>query len=387
MSLICIEFSPYFQKLVNDEGLPIIDITEPAADIADAHSVAAPFHEPNLIPLSSLSIPEMEERRRMRDRVLDMLEEEERVQFERDEEEEKERQRNDIHKRKEAMKVEVERLKAAKEMQKKMGKALLRNIAETREKEERERKELAESEPPRSDSSKPKKTVTFASSTDASSTEERRTDGSSVDWGDITPARLRPTGGIPLITRANAETHTMRKKVVERFPVSFQPSSETLTGSDSDDEPFSTSSLAGGEYRNTPHESRTLDSDTDNDESDEDVLEEEYDWDSAHHHREVALEYYKKRHAIGTETARAMTSHTHDEEGWSQAVSHSPIIQVLVYKISNCRIFPQTSALSLAYRASGLIIWQQHMTDLLLLRLVQRLSRPLDKSPCKKLSR
>ncbi|OAX42003.1 hypothetical protein K503DRAFT_863414 [Rhizopogon vinicolor AM-OR11-026] len=310
-------------ELVNDEGLPIIDISEPAADTVDVHSITAPFHEPDLIPVSTLSALEMEERRRTRDHILDMLEEEERIQLERDEEEEKERQRNDIRKRKEAAKAEMERLRAAKEMQKKMGKALLKNLAEAREKEERERKDLAEKEPPKSDPSKPKKTVTFANPPlpdELSAAEERQTATSSIDWGDITPARLRSINRAPLITRADEETHPMRRNVVERHPASYKPSSEPPSEGDSDDEPLSTSSLAHDEYGNTLRESCNLDSDADDDDiSDEDVLAEEYDWDSAHHHREVALEYYKKRHVIGAEAARAMTSHTHDDEEWNEA--------------------------------------------------------------------
>ncbi|KAG1877745.1 hypothetical protein DFJ58DRAFT_835467 [Suillus subalutaceus] len=66
-----------------------------------------------------------------------------------------------------------------------------------------------------------------------------------------------------------------------------------------------------------PHGSYTSGGDSD-DESDEGLLEEEFDWDSAQHHREVALEYYKKRHVIGAEATRAMTSHTHDDEEWNQ---------------------------------------------------------------------
>lgn len=336
VSNICIEFSLRVQKLVNDEGLPIMDISEPAADTVGVNSPAAPFHEPDLIPVSALSDLEREERRRTQDRILDMLEEEERIQLERDEEEEKQRQRDDIRKRKEAAKAEMERLRAAKEMQKKMGKALLKNIAESREKEEQEQRDLAEKQPMKSDSSKPKKTVTFANPTlpDESSV-EGRTARSSIDWGDVSPARLRSVNRAPLITRDDTEAHPMKRNVVERHPASYKPSSEPLPEDDSDDEPLSTSSLTHDEYSDMPHESRTFDSDADDDddnESDEDLLEEGYDWDSAHHHREVALEYYKKRHTIGAETARAMTSHTHDDEEWNEGVSLSPILQTLILK-------------------------------------------------------
>ncbi|KAG2157456.1 hypothetical protein DEU56DRAFT_21229 [Suillus clintonianus] len=306
-------------ELLNDEGLPIIDITEPAMDTTDVHSPAAPFHEPDLIPESSLSASEREQRRRKRDDILAKLEEEERLQLERDEEEEKEKRMEDIRKRKEAAKAEMERLRAAKEMQKKMGKALLRNLAEAREKEERELKDLIEKESPKSESSKPKKTVTFAnpsSPDESSATGESQTAGSSINWGDISPARLRSSDRVPLRTRANTEHHPMKMNVVERHPASYQPS-EIQPEGDSDDEPLSTTSETHDEAGNIPNESYTSSSD-DDDESDEGLLEEEYDWDSAQHHREVALEYYKKRHAIGAEAAQAMTSHTHNDEEWNQ---------------------------------------------------------------------
>lgn len=209
-------------QLLNEEGLPIIDITEPAVDLNDVYYPVAPFHEPDLIPESSLSASEREQRRRTREHVLAMLEEEERLQLERDE---------------------------AEEREKPDGSSAMRGS---------------------------------------------QTAGSSIDQG----------------------RHPMKMHVVERHPASYQSSSQLQPEGDSDDEPLSTTSSTLGEVGNMPHKSYALDSD---DESDEGLLEEEFDWDSAQHHREVALEYYKKRHAIGAEAARAMTSHTHDDEEWNQS--------------------------------------------------------------------
>ncbi|KAG2077965.1 hypothetical protein BDR04DRAFT_1087653 [Suillus decipiens] len=77
-----------------------------------------------------------------------------------------------------------------------------------------------------------------------------------------------------------------------------------------------------------PHKSYSLQSNSDDDESHEDPLEEQLDWDSTQHHREVTLEYYKKRRIIGAEAARASrTSHTHDDEEWNQAISVSFLVQ------------------------------------------------------------
>ncbi|KAG1762488.1 hypothetical protein EDD22DRAFT_891753 [Suillus occidentalis] len=210
-------------QLLNEEGLPIIDITEPAVDLNEVYYPAAPFHEPDLIPESFLSASEREQRRRTRERILAMLEEEERSQLERDE---------------------------AEEREKPHGSSAMRG---------------------------------------------GQTAGSSVDQG----------------------RHPMKMHVVERHPASHQSLSRFQPEGDSDDEPLSTTSSTPSKVGNMPH--KFYASDSDDDESDEGLLEEEFDWDSAQHHREVALEYYKKRHVIGAEAARAMTSHTHDDEEWNQS--------------------------------------------------------------------
>ncbi|KAG1754394.1 hypothetical protein EDB19DRAFT_1902542 [Suillus lakei] len=228
-----------------------------------------------------------------------MLEDEERLQLERDEAEEREKRMEDMCKRKEAAKAEMERLRAAKEMQKKMGKALLKNLAEAREKEERELKDVIEKEPSKLEFSKPKKTVTFANPN--------------------SPGESSATGRVGLLDHPliGEISHLPDCDPAIEFPFGPErPSSELQPEGDSDDEPLSTTSSASDEVGNMPRESYT--SGSDDDESDEGLLEEEFDWDSAHHHREVALEYYKKRHAIGAEAAQAMTSHTHDDEEWNQ---------------------------------------------------------------------
>ena len=125
--------------MVNEEGLPIIDIVEPVPETkgpSPPTSINPPSLDSDLIPLWALSPAEKARRRAERDRILDILEAEERVQLEKDEEEERERFKAELEQRKQAAEAEMDALKKAREMQKKMGKALLRNIVVAREKEE-----------------------------------------------------------------------------------------------------------------------------------------------------------------------------------------------------------------------------------------------------------
>ncbi|OBZ69078.1 hypothetical protein A0H81_10742 [Grifola frondosa] len=136
------------RTLVNEEGLPIIDIVEPlsASEQTSASDPSQLFDDPDVLPLWTLSPAEKARRRAERERILDLFEEEERIQQERDEVAERERWLTDLERRKEAAKAEMEALKKAREMQKKMGKALLRNMSEAKEREEKERSLMEQEE-------------------------------------------------------------------------------------------------------------------------------------------------------------------------------------------------------------------------------------------------
>ncbi|KAH7913987.1 hypothetical protein BJ138DRAFT_1110916 [Hygrophoropsis aurantiaca] len=312
-------------ELLNEEGLPIIDITEPLSQSVDAESPQPPLliDTPDLVPLNQLPSLEQERRRRERDRILDLLEEEERAQLAKDEEEEEEQRRETLRKRKEAAKQEMERLRAAKEMQKKMGKALLRNIAEARDKEEKALKELNREDEVKAASSslKPKKSVTFAAVEELPSDDDEQgaagagTKGNTLDWGDVAPARLRSSNRVSLPTKAQLERHPMKMQVVERYPASAPYLKDLASDKDSDDE----SDIASAASSASSPPSEPEDEDEEDDEiGDQEVLEDDLDWDSAKHQREVALEYYRKRLAVGADAAQAMISHTHDEDEWDQ---------------------------------------------------------------------
>ena len=66
------------------------------------------FQDPDVIPLWALSSSEKARRRAERDRILDALEEEERIQQERDDAEERERFAADLEKRKQAAEAEMD---------------------------------------------------------------------------------------------------------------------------------------------------------------------------------------------------------------------------------------------------------------------------------------
>ena len=115
-----------------------------AADITFRPDPDGHFDDPDLLPTWALSPAEQARRRAERERILDLLEEEERLQERKDAEDAREQLQKEMEKRKEAAKTEVENLKRARELQKKMGRALIRSVVESRDKEEKERIELAE---------------------------------------------------------------------------------------------------------------------------------------------------------------------------------------------------------------------------------------------------
>jgi hypothetical protein len=263
-------------------------------------------------------------------RILDILEEEERIEEERNQARDREQRQEELERRKANAKVELDQLKAAKEMQKKMGKALLKNMADVRELEEKERarqeREDLEKEEARR-SRKPRKIVSWAelpkqvkSSIHTDEDEDR--DGDDARAKDGT----RPSGRPP-----------MRPNVVERFPIrsgaSSPPPPVPMGDSDDESDPPSPGSSHSdpGEGTNSdgvplPRPEYALsDGSEDEDELDDDQgLEDGFDIDAMQHQREIALAYFDKRNAIGTDAAHAMSAHSHDrvgEDEWEQEAS------------------------------------------------------------------
>ncbi|KAH8984026.1 hypothetical protein EDB92DRAFT_2117262 [Lactarius akahatsu] len=282
---------------LNEEGLPIIEITEPMESAPEPPPAAttgtAPIvdaEDANFIPMYRLPPAQRARNKAQMNRLLDMLEEEERLEEERNEARDRRQRREELEQRKANAKAELERLKSLKDMQKKMGKALLRNMADAREKEEQEAalrvKEDLELEETRR-SRKPRKSVSWAELPKS----ERPSAGSDEDTWEAAPSPKLP----------------MRPDVVERFPTRpIGASSPPPPNADSDDESNPPSPVP-----------------VDSDEGDElqPPLKDEFDIDAVQHQREIALAYFEKRNKIGADAARALSAHSHepnDEDEWDQ---------------------------------------------------------------------
>lgn len=305
---------------LNEEGLPIIEITEPmesvSQPVASATAGTAPIvdaEDATFVPMYRLPPAERARNKAQMHHILDLLEEEERVVEERNEARDRQQRREELEQRRANAKAELERLKSLKDMQKKMGKALLRNVADVREKEEqatlqqvREDLEIEETRRSR----KPRKSVSWA---ELPKSEKLPSDG---DTG--------PSHRIPL-----------RPDVVERFPARpiASPSPPPPTA-DSDDEsnppsPDSDSDEGGDDELHSdrapsPSPEPPLSDDTggEDEPAEGQASDDEFDIDAVQHQREIALAYFEKRNKIGADAARAMSAHSHEpNDEWDQEAS------------------------------------------------------------------
>ncbi len=259
-------------------------------------------------------------RRRERDRILALLEAEEEEEEKRQNEDESERKREALAKRKEMARMEAQRLADAKAMQKKMGKALLKGLGESRPKETESKATLQDSEPHKliSKPAGPQKSVSFAEEAEPSEPSVKQKE-SSVEWGDVSQARLVSSKRPTLLSQLKTdETLPMKLSVVERTPgvpepPSLPPSSHSRGYIDSDDE--------------SDFEPPTSDEDDDSEVDADDDIEDGTDFDYAEHQREIALDYHRKRAKIGQEVAQAMRSHSHAEVCASTPYSSSSIFK------------------------------------------------------------
>ncbi|KAH9483908.1 hypothetical protein JR316_0003386 [Psilocybe cubensis] len=293
-------------EMLNEEGLPIIEITEP--DDATSISMASPATVEPLVPLASLSPLDRERMRKKRDRILDLLEEEERQIELR--EQERRNQENDeaLQKRTEDTAKQKEKLKEAKELQKKMGRALLKNIGRAKEVEEQEREAQRlkdeQADLQRKSPSGKKKTVAFVENPESMQKSEGNEVIASSNWGDVTPARLQNTKRATLASQSLLDMHPMKMSVVERLPggqgtlpKSPLPLQNMVDSDDESDEGSNTESSE--DYDEMIDVNPILETD-------------EFEFDFAQQQREIALEYYNKRNTIGQATAAAIMNHSHE---------------------------------------------------------------------------
>lgn len=258
-------------------------------------------------------------------RILDILEAEEEQAARTAAERERVQSAEEQTRRTTDAEAERARKLAAREMQKRMGKALLKNFTEQREQEEKAKKagerreEEARSTMPSPATIKPRKSVSFANVPDIDK-EPTTKPKPSAAWGDVSVNAFR--AGMPKVTLKSEmlSNQPMKMGVVERVPGQRQtPSNEER---DSDDE--SNPDMPDGDEDDEDGETPPLDGDFDDSgassKSDEDP-EDDFDFTQASLQREVALEYFRLRETIGTDAQQAMTAHSHvGDHEWDKPV-------------------------------------------------------------------
>lgn len=298
-------------------------VPEPASGASPGTDPIEDAEDTGFVPMYNLPPAERARNRTQMDLILNMLEEEERIELERRRARDRERRREELEQLRANAKAGPERSQKAKEMQKKMGKALLKNMADAREKEEmekarQEREDMEKEEARRS--RKPRKCVSWA--------ELPKQERSS-------PCSPGHDASVPVLPGRPP----MRTHVVERFPARSGASSPPppVPQGDSDDEsdppsPAPSDSDASGEIRSdsvpfpTPEHAQSDDGSDDEDEPVESHGSDDgFDIDAMQHQREIALAYFERRNTIGADAARAMSGHSPDlgggENEWDQEAS------------------------------------------------------------------
>jgi phage-related minor tail protein len=293
-------------------------VPEPASGASSGTGPITDAEDTGFVPMYRLPPVERARNRAQMGRILDMLEEEERIEEERHQARDREQGREELEQRRANGKAEFERVKTAKDMQKKMGKALLKNMADARkkedkEKERQEREDMEKEEARRS--RKPRKSVSWA-------------ELPKLERSDDDAAVPNLPGKLP-----------MRPYVVERFPARSGASSPPppIPMGDSDDESEPPSSVpsdsdtpsripSDGIPFPTPEHDQSDGSEDEDEPLESHGSEDGLDIDSMQHQREIALAYFEKRNTIGADAARAMSAHSHDLDGdendWEQEASH-----------------------------------------------------------------
>ena len=295
--------------------------------------------ESQFVPMHKLSDIQRSQRRERANRILDMLEAEE-EQTARAAAEREHTQTSELSQEQRLADAQAEaaRRLAAREMQKRMGKALLKNFAEQREQEEKARRaderreEEARSVMPSPARIKPRKSVSFANVPDVDKVTPKSKP--SAAWGDVSVNAFK--AGMPKVTLKSEllSNQPMKLDVVERIP-GKQQESTNREDRDSDDESIPDVLDADADDDDDDEETPPLDGDFDDSDvsskSDLDPDDDEFDFDQASVHREVALEYLRLRETIGAEAHQAMTAHSHvGENEWDK-----PVRTILLYIIAH----------------------------------------------------
>jgi len=323
----------YRNKVLNEEGFPIIEISEPVVDSEARHahedelSDVEMTEQPDVTPLAMLSDEERARVQARCNRILDILEAEEEKELMQEADREDRERREELAKMESEARAERERKLAQREMQKKMGKALLRNFAEARAKDDKEKAEMLAS-PVAGPSScptspggarKPKKKVSFANLPDIDEDKPKlEQEKSHITLGDVSIGILKGNTRHVRLKKDELANLPMKLEVVERVPGEWRKTTplEEQEDGDSDDESLP-------EEASHPHAGDNDDSEDDDgnwrsygnmkDEDDEDDLE---TLSQAQLQREVALNYIEKRNAIGADLQELVSSDGKGEHDW-----------------------------------------------------------------------
>ncbi|KAF9532173.1 hypothetical protein CPB83DRAFT_874093 [Crepidotus variabilis] len=307
-------------ELVNEEGLPIIEITEPAdpTDLRTNVSKPIPVVVEPLIPLDTLPEDTRAKLRAKRDRILDLLEEEEKQNLLADKRREVQQIMEGARGNREISTKDKERNREAKELQKKMGRALLQDISKAKEQErqdqevQRLRDEELDRDKKRSPSMK-KKTVAFVEFAEhideIGSASEASTSDALANVSESKKLK-RPTR----MSQALLDRHPMKQNVVERVP-GLQPMIARAI--------LPTDNVPDSDDESDPDTAPDSETET---EEDEPFETDDLDFDFAQHQREIALEYYHQRGIVGQDAARAMANHSHNDTFSTSQASDKPAI-------------------------------------------------------------
>jgi len=323
---------------VNEDGLPITDISESLPQTEGSDRQQEPITQDiPLIRFSSLPTVAREKLRQHRDRILDELEEEEHQEEVRQKKAEREEREELLRKRKAEAVNEQARRQQATELQKKMGRALMRNMGFSRKEPDCFIKEgdteKQENPQTRTDTRERKKTVTFVEPQDS------RSNINKPEWNDVTAARLRAEKRPTLLQSFLPDANPVKFNVIERMPAvdvsttssRSTPFSPFTKDSDDESEPEDNNLIPCSDNSDGDEASGEglLDSEEDDGEAE---LENQYDLDFAQHQQEIAMEYYNKRNIVGQDVARAIIDHSHEE---SVSVRLIPVVSTHLILIRN----------------------------------------------------
>ncbi|KZO97906.1 hypothetical protein CALVIDRAFT_64123 [Calocera viscosa TUFC12733] len=298
-------------QVLNEEGLPVIEITESASANQPIPSAGVPQVTAH-VPLSALTDAQKAARKREVDRILDELEKEE---------EEEERKKGAVAQADAAEITKKERERAMENMAKALA-------ATNRLQLQQHRAQVANAQPTQAEAipspstvtptqllTRPSKKVKFTDD----AVKELEAQGESVDMGDVIMGRPRPKPDLS----ASLADQPLKLHVVERAPTNLHAGdgAKVQVVEDSDDE--TDDELDDADFFTVQAEEHALGlgeegDGTDGIEDDDEGFESGEDFDSAMLQRDAAAMYYSKRQDLraGTGAFAGFGQIAIPAEGW-----------------------------------------------------------------------